>query len=199
MVSEGQMVKEGEAVAELIIDDPVRLWVNIPERFSDQVKLGQTVRVTIPSHPETAFEGKVSRINPSVETANRTFQVEAILPNTQKLLRPGGFAKASIIVQRNAKATVVPIESIGQFAGVTKLFLVRDGKAHAITDVSTGVEGRGWIEVISKQMPQEGQVVTTGQTQLAEGTPVAIRTPVPSAEPKREATAAAAENPTRSR
>jgi len=187
LVSEGQMIKEGETVVELVIEDPVRLWANVPERFSDQVQIGQKVRVSVPSHSDMTFEGKISRINPSVETASRTFQVEAILPNEKRLLRPGGFAKASIITDRNARAKVVPIDSVGQFAGVTKVFLIRDNKAHAITDLVTGVEGHGWIEVNSKSLPEEGQVVTTGQTLLADGTQVVIRTPEPpSASPSKD-------------
>jgi RND family efflux transporter MFP subunit len=183
MVSEGQMIKEGEAVAELVIEDPVRLWASVPERYSDQVRKGQTVRVSVSSHPDTTFEGTVTRINPSVETASRTFQIEAILPNGKKLLRPGGFAKASIVTDKHASASVVPIESVGQFAGVTKLFVVRDNQAHAISDIVTGVEGRGWIEVSSASIPENGLVVTTGQTQLAEGTPVVIRKPEPAGAP----------------
>lgn len=183
MVSEGQMIKEGETVAELVIEDPVRLWASVPERYSDQVRKGQTVRVSVASHPKMTFDGTVTRINPSVETASRTFQIEALLPNKKRLLRPGGFAKASIVTDQNSRATVVPIESVGQFAGVTKLFVIKDNQAHAVSDIVTGVEGRGWIEVKSASIPEDGQVVTTGQTQLADGTPVVIRTPEPAGKP----------------
>ena len=129
-----------------------------------------------------AVEGKIARINPAVETASRTFQVETLVPNERGLLRPGGFAKASIIIDAESKAAVVPTESIIRFAGVTKLFIVEQGKAHSISDIQTGAEGRGWVEVTSKQLPEIAQIVTTGQTQLAEGTPVVIREPEPAAE-----------------
>jgi hypothetical protein len=78
---------------------------------------------------------------------------------------------------------VVPIESIVQFAGVTKLFLVENGHARSINDIVTGSEGQGWIEVSSKSLPGSGEVVTTGQSQLADGTPVLIRKPEPFSEP----------------
>ena len=42
--------------------------------------------------------------------------------------------------------------------------------------VETGLEGTDWVEVIGK-LPENAQVVTTGQTQLAEGTPVEVRKP----------------------
>jgi membrane fusion protein (multidrug efflux system) len=178
------MIKEGEAIAELVIEDPIRMWSQVPEQYAEDVELGQSVRLTTRAHPGVAIEGKIARINPSVETASRTFQVETLVPNERGLLRPGGFAKASIIVDAESRAAVVPTESIVRFAGVTKLFIVENGKARSINDIQTGAEGRGWVEVTSTQLPATAQIVTTGQTQLAEGTPVVVREPEPTALPK---------------
>jgi membrane fusion protein, multidrug efflux system len=201
--SEGQMIKEGEAVAELVIEDPIRLWSQVPEQYSEDVRVGQRVRLSTRAHPGVAIDGMVARINPSVDTSSRTFQVETLVPNGRGLLRPGGFAKASIVTSSESMAAVVPIDSIVRFAGVTKLFIVENGKARSINDVTTGNEGRGWIEVTSKELPATAAVVTTGQTQLSEGTPVVIREPEPPALPKTAAeakapeTAAASHDPAR--
>ena len=151
------MIKEGEAVAELVIEDPIRLWSQVPEQYEGDVRVGQRVRVSTRAHPGVAFEGKIARINPSVDSASRTFQVETLIPNERGLLRPGGFAKASIITDAEAKAAVVPVESIVRFAGVTKLFVVENGKARSINDIKTGNEGRGWVEVTSKAAPRDGR------------------------------------------
>ncbi len=188
-VSEGQMIKEGEAVFELVIDNPLRLWTNVPERFTENLRVGQTVRVSVASHPDTTFDGKVARINPSVDSVSRTFQVETLVPNDKGLLRPGGFAKASIITDASAGAAVVPIESIVQFAGVTKLFVVENDKVRAVDDVVTGEEGSGWIEVSSKSLPESGMVVVTGQSMLANGSAIVIHTPEVDANPRGEASA----------
>lgn len=176
-VSEGQILKEGEAVAELVIEDPLRLWSRVPEINVDSVRVGQLVRVSTRAHPDMSFEGRVARISPSVDPASRTFQVETVIPNKRGLLRPGGLARASIVIDAEAKAAVVPIEAIVHFAGVTKIFLVDQGKARAIGDIKTGVEGRGWIEVISKQLPPAAEVVTSGQSHLADGSSVVVRKP----------------------
>jgi multidrug efflux pump subunit AcrA (membrane-fusion protein) len=183
-VSEGQMIKEGEAVVELVIEDPIRLWSQVPEQYSEDVRVGQRVRLSTRAHPGVAIEGKVARINPAVESSSRTFQVETLVPNERGLLRPGGFAKASIITDAESRAAVVPIDSIVRFAGVTKLFIVENGKARSINDIKTGSEGPGWVEVSSQQLPGSAAVVTTGQTQLSDGTPVVIREPEPLAPPR---------------
>lgn len=172
-VAEGQMLRAGDPIMDLVIEKPLRLRANVPERFSAEVRVGQPVRVTVASFADTTFEGKVSRINPSVDPASRTFEVEAVVPNNRGMLRPGGFAKASILTDRKSEATVVPIESVVRYAGVTKLFLVDGGKAHAV-NVETGLEGPGWVEVIGA-LAAQGSVVVTGQSQLADGTPVLVR------------------------
>jgi membrane fusion protein (multidrug efflux system) len=174
-VSEGQMIKEGEAVAELVIEDLVRLWSQVPEQFAGEIRAGQPVRVATRAHPELTFHGKITRINPSVDATSRTFQVETVVPNERALLRPGGFARASIVTHARAQAAVVPIESIVHFAGVTKIFVVEGGKARSVSGIKTGQEGRGWVEIAGEGLPEAAQVVTTGQSQLADGTPVFIR------------------------
>ncbi len=174
-VSEGQMIREGDAVVELVIEDPIRLWSNVPEQYSEEVRVGQRVRLATRAHPGVSIDGKVARINPSVDSSNRTFQVETIVPNERGLLRPGGFAKASIITDAVAQAAVVPLDAIVQFAGVTKLFIVENGKARSISDIKTGTEGRGWIEVTSKLLPDTATVITTGQSHLSDGINVLIR------------------------
>ena len=98
------MLKQGDAVAELVIENPLRLWANVPERYTADVKVGQAVRRHRRRRiPGTTFEGKVARINPTVDPASRTFQVEALVPNNRGLLRPGGFAKASIVIERERR------------------------------------------------------------------------------------------------
>jgi RND family efflux transporter MFP subunit len=180
-VSEGQMLKEGDAVAEIVIENPLRLWANVPERFSADIKLDQPARIIVSSHPGRIFDGKVARINPSIDSTSRTFQAEISVPNDDGLLRPGGFAKASILTRSDSEAVTVPLESIVRFAGVSKVFFIEGDKAKE-AKVETALEGPGWVEVLAK-LPPEAQVVTTGQSQLADGTLVTIRTPEHDAAP----------------
>jgi membrane fusion protein, multidrug efflux system len=176
-VSEGQMIREGDAAYELVIENPLRLWLNIPERFVSDVKPGQEVRVSVGSYLGQPFPGVVTRINPVVDSSSRTFQVEAAVPNDSGKLRPGGFAKAEVITDRNARAIIVPLDAIVRFAGVTKLFVVEgDAKQARSIEVATGKEGAGWVELLSP-LPDHAKVVTTGQSQLADGTPVLVKAP----------------------
>ncbi len=182
-VAEGQLLKDGEAVLEMVVEDPIRLWTNVPEHYRPRIEVGQSVRIDAQSRPGESFEGKVARINPSVDPLSRTVQVEAVFPNTDGKLRPGGFAKGVIVTRTDEEALVVPIESVYQYAGVTKVFLVENKQAHGIS-VQLGRQlENGFVEILGDNLPTRGDVVTTGLTKLAEGTPVLVRDPLADQKP----------------
>ena len=92
-VSEGQMIREGEEVLHLIIDKPLRMWVNVPEKYTPYATVGQEVRLTVASHPGQVFNGTVTWINPSVDADSRTFQVEVAIPNEDRRCDPAALSK----------------------------------------------------------------------------------------------------------
>jgi multidrug efflux pump subunit AcrA (membrane-fusion protein) len=118
--------------------------------------------------------------------------VEVLVANPARKLRAGSFAKASVFTRQDAQAPTIPEEALVTFAGVTKVFVVRDGKARAVTvrpGVRLEVPGAGrtenWVEVLG-EVPPDSQVVTSGHSQLAEGTPVRIRTSAPTTRERNE-------------
>jgi RND family efflux transporter MFP subunit len=112
-------------------------------------------------------------MNPTVDRTNRTFQIEVLVPNAERRLKPGNFAKAAIMTHQDSNAITVPTEALVAFAGVSKVFVVQEGKAHAV-EVRLGERGDGWLEVLG-DLTEGASVVTSGQTQLAEGTTVRVR------------------------
>jgi RND family efflux transporter MFP subunit len=175
MVAVGEMVRAfpSTPVYELVIDAPLKLQALIPERYLAQVAVGQSIDVQVDAYPGERFEGRVVRVYPTIDPDSRSFLVEAHLPNADHRLRPGGFAKASVVVSEADAATTIPLEAIVRFAGVTKVFAVRGSKAQEV-EVSVGVQQDGWVEVRGALAPGD-QVVVSGQSRLVDGSPVVIR------------------------
>lgn len=90
--------------------DPLRLYVNVPQTYAQQVKTGQTVTVTQAELRGQKFEGKVARTAASIDALSRSMQVEIALPNKDGVLLPGAFvqvdlplvAKPGIAIPNNA-------------------------------------------------------------------------------------------------
>lgn len=172
-VAEGSFVRVGTELFKLAIDQTLKLRLPIPERFGGEVKMGQNVKLQVAAHQQM-FEGKITRINPSIETATRTFEVEVQIPNPQGLLKPGGFAKAFIETKVDPQATTVPLSALVTFAGITKVFLNENGVAKSIP-VTLGTQTSEWVEIASPKLPATAQVITSGQNNLADGSKVSVR------------------------
>ncbi len=186
-VAEGEIVQTmvipgvNSMLFKLAIDNPLKMQATIPERHRGDVKIGMEAELEVESYPGIKFPGKVARVNPAVDRANRTFQVEIHVPNDDRRLSPGSFARATIRTRVDDKARTVPEEALVAFAGVTKVFTVKDGKAHAVPvhpgptlNLGNSDSIKTWVE-IDGDLSEGSLVVVAGQTRLAEDTPVRVR------------------------
>ncbi|MHB8973023.1 MAG: efflux RND transporter periplasmic adaptor subunit [Pirellulaceae bacterium] len=179
--TEGEMLKDAPgsstATFELVMDGVLKLDTQVPERYTAEVKEGQDAQIQVDAYPDRAFTGKVVRINPTVDRDSRTFSVRIYVPNANRELKAGGFAEVNILTRVDPQAWTVSPECVVTFAGSTRIFLVRDGKAHTIS-VETGIEGSGWVELLhaaDADLREDDILIRGGQDKLAEGVPVQIR------------------------
>lgn len=183
LVSEGEMVRAFPSVPvfRLVIDNPLKLKANSPERNVGLIKVGQPVSIAVEAYPGEVFQATVSRVNPTVDRQSRTFQLEALVPNASRRLKAGSFVKATIATHVDAGALTVPEEALVTFAGITKVFVVEGGRTRAVNvqpgtrvEDGGGKDSRNWIEVTGALKAGE-LAVTSGHSKLAEGTPVRVR------------------------
>jgi len=184
MVSPGEIVRASPPTPlfRLVVEDPLKFQSAVPERFAAQLRVGQSVDLAAESLPGRKIVGHVVRINPTIDTASRTFQIEVSVPNSDRSLKPGAFATASILIADDAEAVTVPEEAVVRFAGVTKLFVVSGDKVTAVpVELGTRLEkadaagvSHRWVEVLDGVRPGTN-VVTSGHAQLADGTAVRVR------------------------
>jgi RND family efflux transporter MFP subunit len=167
-VSPGEYLEEGKPLFGLVASDPLKLKAAVPERFTAVLKVGQQADVRVAAHGDRVFAGKISRINPSVDPSNRTFGIEVLVPNGAGELRPGSFGRADVLIGIE-EAVTVPLDAIVSFAGITKIFTVRDGAARELR-VVPGQRSGARVEIPG--LESDAQVVTRGQTILVDGTPV---------------------------
>jgi RND family efflux transporter MFP subunit len=173
--AEGSFLRAGTEVFKLVMDRTLKLKAPVPDRYVSEVQLGQKAKITTAAY-DCTFEGTVTRINPAVDPATRTFEVEILLPNANGALKSGSFAKAAIETRFDPAVPTVPLEAIVRFAGITKIFVVEKGRVREF-QVSTGNASDQWVEIDGARLPTSAQVVTSGQTVLADGAAVYVRAP----------------------
>jgi RND family efflux transporter MFP subunit len=96
----------GRALFLLTQTDPLRVYVNVPQAYSQLVKPGQTVDVTQAELPGRTFRGEVMRTAASIDAATRTMQVEVVLPNRDGALLPGAYVQVSLPLRATSTLVV---------------------------------------------------------------------------------------------
>ncbi len=158
--SVGEYLAPGAPVATLVRLHPLRLRVAVPEREAAAVQVGQAVKVTVEGDA-TEHVGRVARLSPAIQEQNRTLAIEAEIPNERGLLRPGSFARASIVTQMAQPTVMVPASAIVTFAGIEKVISVKDGKS-VERRVQTGRRDGTRVEIVSGLNAGEPVVVEPG-------------------------------------
>lgn len=142
----GEYLPAGTPVVTIVRLHPLRLRVEIAERDAQGVRAGQSVRVVAEGDEGQAYSGRVARISPAFQEQSRTLIIEAEVENQHGKLRPGSFAKAEIQTTATADVVMVPASAIVTFAGIQKVFTVKDGKAEEKT-VIVGRQSNDWVVV----------------------------------------------------
>ncbi|MEP6943445.1 MAG: efflux RND transporter periplasmic adaptor subunit [Betaproteobacteria bacterium] len=171
-VSVGDYVKEGADMVNLEAVDPLKVDFRVPEIYLQQLKVGQTMQLTLDAMPGKNYEAKVFAINPLIDAAGRAVVIRAQVGNQGTVLRPGMFARVRLLTRELQEAMVVPEQAIVPQGDEWYVFRVVDDKVQR-TKVVIGQRRDGKTEIVSGL--QDGDVVVTaGQLKLRDGVSVAI-------------------------
>ncbi len=167
----GEYVSPTAKVATVVRINPLRIRIDIPEQAIPEVQVGQSVSITTSAWPDKSFSGRIARISPNVSAQSRTLTVEAEIENSGSVLKPGQFATVRILQPRAEPAVLVPVRAVRTEAGVSRLFVIKDGHAEQRL-IQLGQAEGDLIEVKSGVAADE-QVATSNVEQLSDG--VAVR------------------------
>ncbi len=173
-VSPGQYLRENTPILTLVKSTPLRLRVEIPESAAGAVKAGARLSFTTDALPGESYSAEVRSLNPSLEPRSRSLTVEARLTSNNAGLRPGMFVRVELVVERGVEIHVVPPEALYTVAGLTKLFVIRDGKALE-RKLTPGVSQDGWVEVPADGLRVGDTVALTELAALVDGATVQVR------------------------
>jgi RND family efflux transporter MFP subunit len=167
----GEYVSPQQKVATVVRTNPLRIRIDVPEQSIAEVKVGQSVSVTTSTWPDKSFAGRVARIAPNVSATSRTLTVEAEIQNSGNALKPGQFATVRILQDRPEPAVLVPARAVVTEAGVSRLFVIKNGHAEQRL-VQTG-QTEGDLIAVKNGVAADEQVATSGLERLTDG--IAVR------------------------
>ena len=170
----GQYLNPGDKVVTLQAIDPILVDFRVPQQELSRVNPGQTLHITTDAYPKETFEGKVTALDPQVDTTSRNFQVEAAVNNSSRKLLPGMFAKVAVqsgAVQRYLTLPQAAITYNPYGATVFTAVKSKDGQSTEAQQVFVTVGAtRGDQAAITTGLKEGDVIVTSGQLKLKNGT-----------------------------
>lgn len=173
MVSLGELVKEQMPVMKIVRVDPLKVTAEIPEGLAPYIQSGQPVDLQVDAYPDRPFNGKVSRISPTVNQQTRAFPFEALVPNAQGLLKPGTFVRVALTTDHVEPLLTLPYAALQYRYGVNRAFVVT---GDTITGKEVKVGDRLGDRIVILGGVQAGDVVAmTDVDNLADGMKVSVK------------------------
>ena len=166
--------------------DPLYVDFYLPQQALANIKVGQTVAVHVDTWPGENFGGKISAINPQVDTSSRNVQIRATLRNPDHRLLPGMFATLDISTGAQQRNVTLPQTAVAYNPyGDTVYRRARQGQGRtgqAATDRAADLrevgDTRGDQVAILKGIKAGDVIVSAGQIKLHNGAPVVINNTV---------------------
>ena len=161
MARAGMRFMPGEPLFQ--IADLSSVWVvaNVFEQDLSLVRSGQVAAVSLAAYPGRTFTGKVTFVYPTVEPATRTARIRIELPNEDGLLKPDLYGTVEIVAGATVAAVSIP-ESAVLDSGTRRVVLIERGAgAFEPREVTLGVRGDGYVEVV-KGLEASERVVVNG-------------------------------------
>jgi RND family efflux transporter MFP subunit len=170
LVQPGEYIRENVPVVSIVQVNPLKLMTAIQEKYASLIRPGQEVEFNVEAFQNRMFKGKVAYISPAVDQATRTFPVEALVENNDRVLKPGFFAKGVVLTKVDENVIAVPEDAISTLAGVSTVYIIEGGKARQ-QQVTLGARQDKLAEVVSGLKGDE-VLATTNLSQLATGVSV---------------------------
>lgn len=151
------------SVGILVLQDieTVKLQIEVPERDIARVTVGAPVSITADPYQGQTFAGKVVRVVHSLDPRTRTMGVEVDIPNADRKLKPGMFARAEVLVDTRKGALTIPVEALRVGEARPSVMVVKSGVVEPVV-VELGLSDSRFVEV-RQGLSEQDQVIMQGK------------------------------------
>jgi len=178
----GQVLQAGDPIVSLQSIDPIFVNFYVPQQLLAMVRRGLTVRVTTDVLPGRVVAGGITAINPQVDAATRTLEVQATVPNPEGHLLPGMFVDVAVLLPERQKVMAIPATAVLYAPYSDSVFVVEEKKGEKGTGpekvvrqqfIEIGDKRGDFVAVVSGLKANE-TVVSTGVFKLRNGQAVTV-------------------------
>ncbi len=180
LVNLGQTLKAADPIVSLQALDPIFADFYLPQQEVSSLAVDLPINLICDAFPGQAFPGKVTAINPDVDSATRNVRVQATIANAKELLRPGMFVGVEVVLPSKDKVLPIPQTAVLYAPYGNSVFTVenkKDDKTGATSKVAVqhfvrlGRKLGDFVDVVSG-LKDGDTLITSGVFKLRPGAPV---------------------------
>jgi len=153
----------------------LRVFVAVPQLYSQAVRPGATAFLTLDEFPGKTFSGTIARNSNSIDPASRTLLVEVDVDNRSGTLLPGAYVSVHLKLPQSVSSVTVPANTLLFRSEGLRVGVVRDGRA-ALVPVTIGRDYGNSVEVVTGLQPADAVIINPSDS-LIDGTTVRVNPP----------------------
>jgi len=176
----------GRALFTMAQVDPLRVYVYVPQTYSQRVKVGDQVSVTQNELPGQVFKGTVARTAGAIDAATRTLQIEVNLPNHDDKLLAGAYVQVALPITGSSNVLTVPSNVLLFRPEGTRIAVVDSGGHVKLHTVTIGHDLGNSLEIVNGIAASDKLVVNPADS-LADNDVVSLVQDKPAEAPKKAA------------
>ncbi|MCB0697426.1 MAG: efflux RND transporter periplasmic adaptor subunit, partial [Chitinophagaceae bacterium] len=158
-ISVGAVVTPSTIITTLQQTHPLKMDFNVPDQYRNSVKNGKKVLFSVNGMQDT-LTGTITAVDPGADAVTRTIRVRASVPNHDKKLVAGSFARILVPLQSDSNAIMVPSQSVIPTTKDKLVAVVRNGKADMVK-VILGARTEDKVEILNG-LSKGDTILTTG-------------------------------------
>lgn len=148
---EGRVIEREVTLGELVSPETEKLmllanlgtiWVlaDVPEAKLGEIGENAKVQIAVPALGGQTFDGTVSYVSPELDPSTRTARLRVEVPNPQRKLLPGMFARAEITAGGSSEPVVaIPEDAVQTVEGEPAIFVPVKGEANTFAKKQVGI------------------------------------------------------------
>src|SRR5882762_9790191 len=150
----------------------LRVYVNVPEEYSQGIKVGMTADLSLAEFPGRTFQGKLVRTADAINVTTRTLLIEIDVANPTSTLLTGSYAEVHLKVSTQPSTFIIPVNTLIFRSEGLRVGIVKDGRV-ALTAVTPGHDFGNQIEIVAGLKPGD-QVIINPPDSIVSGQQVQI-------------------------
>lgn len=136
----------------------LRVYVNVPEEYSQGIKLGMTADLSLAEFPGRKFQGNLVRTAQAINMTTRTLLVEIDVDNPTGTLLTGSYAEVHLKVPTKASTLLLPVNTLLFRTEGLRVGVVKDGKV-VLAEVTPGHDFGNQVEIVSGLKPDDKVII----------------------------------------